>query len=145
MIDVLIEHAQKRLLLAELLREVRSYNPRQYERHASQLASPHVLELLNLAPELRLLEKQGTITRDSDVEGGWRVRPQILLWWLADELACVAHSQQMFETWLRNQVLERPLTWAEQQQAGELLGSIEGLLKGGVDSLIQVAAKAPPV
>ena len=140
MIDVLIVHAQKQLLLADLLREIRGYNPRQYERYAPQLASPHVLELLNLGPELRSLEKQGTITQDGDIEGGWRVRPQVLLWWLADELACVAHSQQMFESWLADQVLERPLTWAEQQQVGVLLGSLEGLLRDGVASLIESAA-----
>jgi hypothetical protein len=129
MIDVLLEYCQKRLLLTELLQEIESFNPRQYQRYASRLAPRPVLGLLDLGPELRLLENQGFIAQDAAIPGGWRVRPQVLLWWLADELVSVVQSEQMLETWLQDQVLERPLTLDEKRQMGELGRAIADLLQ----------------
>jgi hypothetical protein len=144
MIDVLLEHSQKRLLLTDLLLEIQRYNPRQYQRYAPQLVPRHMFALLDLGPELRLLEKQGFVSQDAAIPGGWRVRPQVLLWWLADQLGRVVHSEQTLEAWLQEQVLERSLTWEERQQMVWLGGEVEGLLRKGVTPLIEKAAKPVP-
>ena len=49
--------------------------------------------ILNAA---RFLEKQGFVAQDEAVPGGWRVRPQVLLRWLADELVRMARSETIF-------------------------------------------------
>jgi len=46
--------------------------------------------------ELRSLEKQGFVAQDEAIPGGWRVRPQVFLWWLADELVRMARSEATF-------------------------------------------------
>ncbi|MFN8458568.1 MAG: hypothetical protein U0401_28595 [Anaerolineae bacterium] len=36
--------------------------------------------------------------------GGWRIGPQAMLWWLADELARAVRPDIPFEEWLRARV-----------------------------------------
>jgi len=69
------------------------------------------------------------------------VRPQASLWWLADELVRTVCDETPFEEWLQAQELEGLLTRGEKQQLDKGVRTIVGLLKGGVTTLIEAAAK----
>ena len=53
-----------------------------------------VREIDDFDPELRSLEKHGLVARDETIPGGWRVRPEVFLWWLADELVRMARRER---------------------------------------------------
>ncbi|MDY6875336.1 MAG: AAA-like domain-containing protein [Chloroflexota bacterium] len=55
-----------------------------------------VREIDDFDPELRSLERHGLVAKDEAILGGWRVRPQVFLWWLADELVRMARSETTF-------------------------------------------------
>jgi len=141
MIDALLEYCQKRLLFAELLSEVRRFNPRQYDRYAPQLAPQHLLRLLELGPELRWLEKRGFVAQDAARHGGWCVRPLVFLWWLADELARVTRTSQAFQEWVCAQELGRVLTAGEEQRLEEASHRLGEMFPGGVRDLIESVAR----
>jgi hypothetical protein len=67
-------------------------------------------------PELDDLEATGLVARDEHVSGGWRVVPQAMLWWLADELVRAVRTDTPFEDWLRAQELDGLLTAKEREQ-----------------------------
>jgi hypothetical protein len=69
------------------------------------------------------------------------VRPQAFLWWLADELVRIVRDESSFEEWLRKQEWEGLLTRSEKQQLGKGVRAVGGLLRDGVASLIEAAAK----
>jgi hypothetical protein len=140
MIDVLLEYCQKRLLFVELLAEIRRFNPRQYDRYAPQLAPQHLLRLLELGPELRWLEKRGFVAQDAATHGGWRVRPLVFLWWLADGLARSARNPQAFQEWVRAEELGGVLTAGEERRLAEASRRLGELFPGGVTDLIESAA-----
>jgi len=141
MIDVLLEYCQKQLLFVELLSEIRRFNPRQYDRYEPQLAPWHLLKLLELGPELRWLEKRGLVEQDAAAHGGWRVRPLVVLWWLADELARAARTSQAFEEWVRAQELGGVLTAGEERRLEEASRGLGEMFPGGVTDLIESAAR----
>jgi hypothetical protein len=97
--------------------------------------------LPDLGPELRELTKQGFIAEDSALPEHWRVRPGVLLWWLADEIVRLARDDTPFERWLLAEEWQGQLTRGEKDQlrkAGRRLG---GWLEKGVTTLIEAAAK----
>ncbi len=55
-----------------------------------------VREIDDCDPELRSLADQGFVAQDEAIPGGWRVRPQVLLRWLVDELVRMARSETTF-------------------------------------------------
>jgi hypothetical protein len=69
------------------------------------------------------------------------VRPQAFLWWLADELVRMVRDETPFEEWLRAQELEGLVTRSEKEQLSKTIRAIVSLLKGGVTTLIEAAAK----
>jgi hypothetical protein len=105
----------------------------------------HVERLLrdmrDFAPELRTLKKRGFVTEDETTPGGWRVRPQALLWWLADELVRVVRPEMPFEEWLQKQEWEGLLTRGEKRQLEKAVREVGRLLKDGAATLIEAAAK----
>lgn len=141
MVDALIEHCQKRLLLPELLSEVREHNPRQYERYSSQLASLSLVGQIDFRPELRSLHKQGFVTEDQSIPGGWRVRPQVFLWWLADQVAGASGSKEAFESWLQAQGMDRLMESGNRTQAYEASRTITEVFGRGAAVFIEVAAE----
>jgi hypothetical protein len=100
-----------------------------------------IRDLRDLGPELRSLKKQGFVAEDEAIPGGWRVRPQAFLWWLADELVRTVRDEPSFEEWLRKQEWEGLLTRSEKQELDKGVRTIVGLLKDGVATLIKAAAK----
>jgi len=98
-------------------------------------------DLGDLGPELRSLAKQGFVAEDEAIPGGWRVRPAAFLWWLADELVRTVRDEPSFEEWLRKQEWEGLLTRGEKQQLDKGIRAVVGLLKDGVTTLIEAAAK----
>ena len=100
-----------------------------------------IRDLTDLELELRALAKQGFVAEDASIPGGWRVRPQAVLWWLADELVRTVRDEPSFEEWLQKQEWEGLLTRSEKQQLDKGIRAIVGLLKDGVTTLIEAAAK----
>jgi len=98
-------------------------------------------DLRDLGPELRMLTKQGFVAEEEAIPGGWRVRPVAFLWWLADELVRTVRDEPSFEEWLRKQEWEGLLTRGEKQQLDKGIRAVGGLLKDGVTTLIEAAAK----
>lgn len=105
----------------------------------------HVERLIRDMPDLDLelwaLANQGFVSKDEAVPGGWRVRPQAFLWWLADELVRTVRDELSFEEWLRKQEWEGLLTRDEKQQLDKGIRAVGGLLRDGVATLIEATAK----
>ncbi|MEA3397509.1 MAG: hypothetical protein U9R05_08610 [Chloroflexota bacterium] len=91
--------------------------------------------------ELRALAKQGFVTKDETTSAGYRIRPQAFLWWLADEMVRTVRDEIPFETWLQKQELGALLTRGEKEQLGQAVRKVGSLLKDGVTTLIEAAAK----
>jgi len=91
--------------------------------------------------EMRALAGRGFVQADEAVPGGWRVRPQALLWWLADELARTLRPETPFEDWLRQQGWEGLLTRGEKEELGKAVRALGELLKGGAATLIEALAQ----
>ena len=98
-------------------------------------------DMRDFGPELRPLKKRGFVTEDAAIPGGWRVRPQAFLWWLADELVRTVRRETPFEEWLQQQEWEGLLTRGEKQQLGKAVRFVGELLKDGAATLIEAAAK----
>ena len=105
----------------------------------------HVKRLLrdmrDFGPEMRSLTKQGFVAEDESTPGGWRVRPQAFLWWLADELVRTVRRETPFEEWLQKQEFGVLLTRGEKEQLSKAVRAVGGLLKDGAKTLIEAAAK----
>lgn len=95
--------------------------------------------------ELRSLARHGFIAEEKTTTGGWRVRPQAFLWWLADELVCTVREETPFEEWLQKQELGFLLTQGEREQLGKAVRAVGGLLKDSATTLTQAAAKGAAV
>jgi hypothetical protein len=102
---------------------------------------PLVRDKRDVEPELRLLGKQGFVTEDQTAPTGWRVRPQVFLWWLADEWVRTVRDETSFEEWLQKQELGFLLTRGEKEQLGKAVRAVADLLKDGAATLIEAAAK----
>ena len=92
-----------------------------------------IQDLKDLTPELKDLAESGFITKDETIECGWRIEPQIMVWWLADELVRAIRQDEQdkpFEKWLQAQEMENWLTRQQRdtlagfaQKVGEFLGA----------------------
>ncbi len=98
-------------------------------------------DMRDFVPELRTLEKQGFIYQAETMPGGWRIRPQVFLWWLTDELIRTVRDEQKFAEWLRTQELEGYLTKGQRKQFKETGKAIADLLKDDIASLIKTGVK----
>lgn len=106
------------------------------------LTTAFIAGLRDFGPELADLETQGFISRDERVSGGWRIGPQAMLWWLADELARAVRPDIPFEEWLRAQELEHLLTHREREQLKRVAqGAVQALGQGAM-TLVEVFAKS---
>ncbi len=100
-----------------------------------------VRDMKDFGPELRELKRRGFTVEEEAVPGGWRVRPGAFLWWLADELTRTVRSEEVFEEWLRAEVIEGPLTRKEKQQLTKVPKETIEQVHGGVIALIAAAAE----
>ncbi len=87
--------------------------------------------------ELRRLEKTGFISKDSGNPSGWRIYPEVLLWWLADELTRAVRDEKSFNEWTQKQEWE--LTNAQKQQLSQTGQSIaNNVIASGIFELIKL-------
>ncbi len=93
-----------------------------------------VREIDDFDPELRSLEKQGFVAQDEAIPGGWRVRPQVLLWWLVDELVRMARSETTF-------IGEDPLKPGRKRQLDRAIRAVGGAIKEGAAMFIKAAVE----
>lgn len=91
--------------------------------------------------ELRELQKQGFIVEDVATVDGWRVRPGVLLWWLADEIVRLARDDTPFEEWILAQEWQGQLTREERKQLRTMGHVLGGWFEKGATVLIEAAAK----
>jgi hypothetical protein len=100
-------------------------------------------DMSGFKPELRRLEKQGFVLKEKDYQQRWQqiwqrilrnnssgylIYPEVLLWWLADELAHAARDEQSFEEWTRVQELDGILNPEQKQQLNQAGQSIANSL-----------------
>lgn len=102
---------------------------------------PLIRDMRDFGPEMRSLVKQGFVTKNEKASAGYRIRPQAFLWWLADELVRTVREETPFEDWLQKQELGVLLTHGEKEQLGQAVRKVGSLLKDGVATLIEAAAK----
>ncbi len=105
------------------------------------LTEPFIAGLRDFGPELADLEAAGWLTPDAQVPGGWRVGPQAMLWWLADELVKSVRADASFEDWLRAQELEHLLTRAERDRLNQVVRGAGQALQQGAMTLVEAFAK----
>ncbi len=105
------------------------------------LTDTFIAGLRDFGPELDDLESCGLVTRDEQVRGGWRVVPQAMLWWLADELVRAIRTDTPFEDWLRAQELDHLLTHKEREQLGQVVRGAVQALGQGATTLVEAFAK----
>lgn len=105
------------------------------------LTDAFIAGLRDFGPELDDLDAAGLITRDEQVRGGWRVAPQAMLWWLADELVRAVRADTPFEAWLRAQELDHLLTHKEREQLGQVVRGAVQVLGQGATTLVEAFAK----
>ena len=96
-----------------------------------------VRDLSDLGPELRTLREHGFIVEDENVPGGWQVRPQVFLWWLADDLATMVRREMPFGEWLQRQEMGSLLAGAEKEQWGKAAQTAGVVFKEGVKVLVE--------
>ena len=88
-----------------------------------------VRDLGDFGPELQSLKKQGFVTEDETIPGGWRVRPQVWLGWLADELVRAVRDETSFEKWVQKHELGFLLTRDRKEPLRKVAFAVGGLLK----------------
>ena len=110
------------------------------------LVEDHYFEWSNLiedindyTPELRSLEKSGTIVKVS--KGDRQIKQRALLWWLADEVKRMVRDEDTFEEWLEEQEFEGIFTQEERRGLGQIANELAGLLGQGATTLIGAFAK----
>ena len=105
---------------------------------------PFQKELKNFAPELRDLAETGFITRDTQVEEGWRIEPQVMTWWLTDELIRALRQgtgDKPFDQWLKAQEMDNWLTRQERETLAGFAQQSSNILLQGVSKLIEAFAE----
>jgi hypothetical protein len=105
------------------------------------LTAAFVEGLRDWAPELGDLEATGLVMRDETIEGGWRVAPEVMLWWLADELVRAVRADAPFEDWLRAEELDGVMTHHEKEQLSEVVRGAAQVLRQGAGTLVEAFAK----
>ncbi len=98
-----------------------------------------VRDLHNLGPELRSLKKQGFVAEDKIAPGGWRVRPQVLLGWLADVLVRAVRNETSFQEWVPKHKLGFLLTRGRKEPLSRAIFAAGELLKGTTEAAAQGA------
>lgn len=96
-------------------------------------------DLRDFGPELRHLGKQGFIVETSTDE--WRVRPQIFLRWLADEIVRMTRATRDPAEWLRAQGWEGMLTREEKARLGKVLRAAGNVFKDSAKALLEAHVK----
>jgi len=106
----------------------------------SFLLDAFVKGLIDLGPELKDLAAVGAIAADDTIDGGWRVEPQVMLWWLADELIQVVRDDKPFDQWLQAQELEHLLTRQERDSLTQFVRGAAEILQQGASKLVEAFA-----
>lgn len=105
------------------------------------LTDAFVAGMRDFGPELADLEAAGWVPRDEPGRGGWRVGPQAMLWWLADELVQAVRADTSFDDWLRAQELDHLLTPRERERLNQVTrGAVQSLQQGAV-TLVEAFAQ----
>ena len=90
------------------------------------------------------LAETGFIARDAQVEEGWRIEPQVMTWWLTDELIRALRQgpeDKPFDQWLKAQEMDNWLTKQERETLAGFAQQSSGVLLQGVSKLIETFAE----
>lgn len=106
------------------------------------LTDSFIEDMCDFGPELTDLTNAGLLIRDEQMQCGWRVVPQAMLWWLTDELVrAVRRNDLSFEDWLRVQELDNLLTKKEREKLSQATQGLVKVLRNGAVTLIEAFAK----
>jgi hypothetical protein len=105
------------------------------------LTTSFIEGLRDWGPELGDLQAYGLLRPDEGVAGGWRVAPEVMLWWLADELVRAVRADASFTDWLRAEELDGVFTHKEQEQLGQVVRGAAQVLRQGAGTLVEAFAK----
>jgi hypothetical protein len=96
-------------------------------------------DISDYTPELRNLEKSGTIVKGT--KGNRQIKQRALLWWLADEVKRMVRDESTFEEWIEEQEFEGIFTQKEKRGLDQIAQELAGVLGQGATTLIQAFAK----
>jgi len=92
--------------------------------------------------ELRTLETQGFVIKDTELSSGYRIGPQVFVWWLSQKLTQVVRDDGAFNEWLQQQEIDGLLTKGQKKQLSKFAGGVTELFKNDtVAHLIEIVAK----
>jgi hypothetical protein len=128
---------KQKALMAIGLNHISSQALNEREFRVERLAQ----DLQSLGPEIRQLAQHGFITEDATLPVGWRIRPGVLLWWLADEIVRLARDDTPLEEWLLAQEWQGQLTRSEKKMLRNLGHRLSGFLEKGITTLIEAVVK----
>ncbi|MGB3299258.1 MAG: AAA-like domain-containing protein, partial [Phormidesmis sp.] len=105
------------------------------------LLQPFISDLRDVAPEIGDLEAVDLIVKDDKILGGWRIEPQVMTWWLADELVRIVRSDRPFDQWLQAQEMDNCLTSQEKENLTKFTRSVADILQQGITKFIDAFAE----
>lgn len=97
--------------------------------------------LLDYGSELRELKMRGFIKTDADLEGGYAVSADVMLWWLAEQLVLALRQGDDLGAWLRAQQWDGMFTAGEKAQFLKAITGLGEMAKKGMETFIMAAAK----
>jgi hypothetical protein len=98
-----------------------------------------IQDITDRSPELRGLEKSGTISQNKD--GVWLLNQEVMLWWLAEEIKRATRDDTAFTEWLQRHQFDGLFTNQERQRWGQAAQTVTGTLGKGVTTLIESFSK----
>ncbi|MEN8215520.1 MAG: hypothetical protein ABFS56_03940 [Pseudomonadota bacterium] len=110
--------------------------------HRKFHSDPFLKSLGDFGQELRTLETQGFVIKDSTLSSGYRIEPQVFVWWLSHKLTQVVRDDGAFNEWLQQQEIDGLLTKGQKKQLSKFAGGVTELFKSDtVAHLIEIVAK----
>ena len=95
-------------------------------------------DLDDFSPELRGLEKDGTVVKtDYDETTGWAITQQALLWWLADLIKREVRDDKAWDQWLEAQEFGAVLTKQERERFDNAAKTVRTTIGRGAATLIE--------
>lgn len=94
--------------------------------------------LLAYSPEVFELLQSGFVVSDDAMRSGYRLRAQVMLWWLVDELISVTRPSngENLNEWLNKQKLDGSFKGEEKTQLEKTLSGLNSMLQDGSSTLI---------
>ena len=99
---------------------------------------PNLLKKLpDYAPELKELKRRGFIKDDEELESGYCVTAEVMLWFVADELLKALREDDSLGAWLHREEWDGVFTTGEKKQLTKAAKSVGWILRDGIEIFMQ--------